>query len=536
MSGFAPDLRSRSIAALRDATADILILGGGINGAGIARDLGLRRQQSGVSLQITLLEKGHFASGTSGRNSQLIHGGLRYLKYLRMGLVKESLHERATLQRIAPHLVEPLAFLMPLYSRIDKMKYMMGLSMYDQLAGDANISKHREVSKGELLQLEPGLTQKDLVGGAIFYDCRVHSSRMVLENLFDAALNGVTMANYAQAELVERQSDGIWRVSVDDLLTGERFETRAKKVVDARGAWSQPPEGAPRLVRGSHLILPRLTAEEHAVAYFDDNGRIVFFIPWGSERQLTLLGTTDVDHKGDADHARISEEEVHYLLAVAHKLYPNAPSLTPIGAFSSLRPLAADKSVSATSATREHKIWTSKDGVLRIQGGKYTTYRAMSEEAVDKILKELSNWLSAPCQTATEPLCGNTEKAISRLKQDAPKTAGQYRVAPIDVERIIQDYGIHTPDVLAMLPEDDYGSIRRTEYARIAYAVQHEMAARLMDVLYVSTYLGYDRAWDAASLEPYAYLMGSWLGWDSARQAEEIAAALFVTSFTGASQ
>ncbi|MBS1824402.1 MAG: glycerol-3-phosphate dehydrogenase/oxidase [Acidobacteria bacterium] len=520
MSGFPPDLRARSLAALRDSTIDVLILGGGINGAGIARDLGLRRQ-SNDSLQVALVDKGHFASGTSGRNSQLIHGGLRYLKYLKMGLVKESLRERAVLRQIAPHLVEPLAFLMPIYSRIDKLKYTMGLSMYDQLAGDSNISRHREVSKGEIAQLEPSISTKGLVGGAIFYDCQVHSARFVLENLFDAALNGVHLANYVEGKPVERMPDGMWRVQLTDLLTGEGLEVRAKKVVDATGPWSQPGESAPRLVRGSHIILNRLTAEEHALAYFDDNGRIVFFIPWGSQKQLTLLGTTDVEHKGNADDARISQEEVDYLLSIAQKLYPNAGSLKPLGAFSSLRPLVSDGSSSATEATREHKIWNTKDNILRIQGGKYTIYRQMSEEAVNAILKELSPWLATPSHTATQPLCGNTPKALERLRHDANSLSEQYRLSPADVESVIREYGLHTPDVLAMTPEEDFGSIRRTEFARIAFAVQHEMAVRLADILLVSTYIGYDRHWDMAQLEPYAYLVGSWMGWDSARQHEE---------------
>lgn len=520
MSGFPPDLRARSLAALRDNTVDVLILGGGINGAGIARDLGLRRQ-SNDSLQVALLDKAHFASGTSGRNSQLIHGGLRYLKYLKMGLVKESLRERAILRQIAPHLVEPLAFLMPIYSRIDKIKYGMGLSMYDQLAGESNISRHREVSKGEIAQLEPTMSTKGLVGGAIFYDCHVHSARFVLENLFDAADNGVSLANYTDAKPLERTPDGPWRVHCKDLLTGEEFETRAKKLVDATGPWSQPGDSPPRLVRGSHIILNRLTAEEHAIAYFDDNGRIVFFIPWGSQKQLTLLGTTDVDHKGDADSAHISKEEVDYLLAIANKLYPTSGPLKPLAAFSSLRPLVSDGASSATEATREHKIWNTKDNILRIQGGKYTIYRHMSEEAVNMILKELSPWLNTPSRTATEPLCGNTPKALEKLRHDAPSLAEQYRLSRNDVELVIREYGLHTPDVLAMVPEEDFGAIRRTEFARLAFAVQHEMAATLSDLLLVSTYIGYDRDWDMAQLEPYAYLIGSWMGWDTARQHEE---------------
>lgn len=520
MSGFPPDLRARSLTALRDATVDILILGGGINGAGIARDLGMRRQQAGTALQVALVERRQFGSGTSGKNSQLIHGGLRYLKYLKFGLVKESLRERAIVRRLAPHMVEPLAFLMPVYGRLDKMKYLMGLSMYDQLAGDQNIAKHREIGKAEILELEPGLNAAGLSGGAIFYDCQINSARFVLENLFDAAAQGVLLANYTQAEPLDRTAEG-WRVRLEDLIGGQRIEVRAKKVIDATGAWSKPPGNKPRLVRGSHLILPRLTAEEHAIAYFDKDGRIIFFIPWGSERQFTLLGTTDVDHDGDPDTAQISRQELDYLLGIARQLYPGAPSVTPVATFSSLRALSAGEGSDATSASREHRIFSTPDGILRLQGGKYTTYRAMSEEAVRMVLRESSPWLATQSKTADEPLNGNGERALGRLREELPRVAEQHQIPRAVIEHLIREYGVSIPDVLAMLPSEEV-PIPRVHYARMAYAVMHEMCMHLSDFLFVSSYLGYERKWDAAGLEPYAQVMGSWLEWDQARQAREI--------------
>jgi glycerol-3-phosphate dehydrogenase len=534
MSGFLPDLRARTISALRDNSVDVLIMGGGINGAGVLRDLCLRKSAAGVNLTLALTDQSHFASATSGKNSQLIHGGLRYLKYLKVGLVKESLKERATLRRIAPHLVEPLAFLMPIYSRLDKIKFMMGLTMYDQLAGDQNISKHREVGKSELRQLEPDLNTSGMVSGALFYDCQVHSARFVLENLFDAAAHGGYVANYIRANPKEKLADGSWRVEYHDRLYEEKFEGYARKIVDATGAWSQPGDAKPRLVRGSHLIFPRLTSEDHAIAYFDENGRIVFLIPWGSEKQLTLVGTTDVDHADGPNQARISDEELHYLVGIVHKLYPNAQLHAPIAAYSSLRPLTDHEAENPTDASREHKIWNTPDGILRIQGGKYTTYRQMSEEACNLLLKEMSDFLSVPCKTATEPLAGNSEKALARLRNDTAMLAQKYGLAKVELERLIREYGVHTRDLLEMLPAEDYGPISRTFYARMAFAVQHEMALRLSDVLYVSSYAGYERTWDAAALEVHAHLMGSWLGWDSARQAREIMLALEVARCPGA--
>lgn len=525
MSAFAPDLRSRSLAAMRDSTVDVLIIGGGINGAGIARDLCLR-QHPMTALRVAVVEQKQFATGTSGKNSQLIHGGLRYLKYLKMALVKESLKERATLRRIAPHLVEPLTLLMPIYSRLDKMKYMMGLSMYDQLAGDDNIGKHREVSRTEIEGLEPLMNFNGLVGGALFYDCSVHSARLVLENLFDAASHGALVANYVRAEPVQKESDGSWRVRLDDVITGHRMYTSARKVVDATGAWSQPPSAAPRLVRGSHLILPRLNNEEHAIAYFADDGRIIFFIPWGRDRQLTLVGTTDVDHKDGPDNARMSLQEMNYLIGIVKRMYPRAGDVTPISAFSSLRPLVSDGSASATAASREHKIFNTPDGILRIQGGKYTTYRSMSEEACDLIAKEMAPEYSGVHKTAAEPLSGNSGKALSTLASEVPRLADQYRLPQAEVEHLIREYGVHLPELLAIMPGEDYGEIPRVECGKMAFAIHHEMAYHLSDYMFVSSYRGYETAWDAEQLERYAYLMGAWLHWDEARQSQEVQSVL----------
>ncbi len=526
MSGFPPDLRARSLEALRDATVDVLIVGGGINGAGIARELGLRRDQAGGTMRVALVDRSQFGSATSGKNSQLIHGGLRYLKYLQFSLVKESLHERAVLRHLAPHMVQPLAFLMPIYSRVEKLKILMGLSMYDQLAGDRNISKHREVSKREIAELEPDLQQNGLAGGALFYDCRIHSARFVLENLFEAAANGILMANHVEAEIGSKLKDGGYPVRLQDRLSGEAIHCTAKKVVDARGAWSDPPGAKPRLVRGSHLILPRLTAEEHAIAYFEEDGRIIFFIPWGSERQFTLLGTTDIEHTEGPDQTQISAREAQYLLGIARKLYPKAESFEPISTFSSLRPLVANASGSATAASREHRIFNTPDGILRIQGGKYTTYRAMAEEATRLLLKETAPFLNWQSKSSQEPLGGNSEKALARFEYDAPAMAQKYGITRAAMDQLIGDFGMATPDVLGMLPDDDFGPVSRLEYARISYAIEREMALRLHDVLFVSSYMGYERRWTEESLQPYSYLMGSWLGWDSARQAREIAGVL----------
>jgi Glycerol-3-phosphate dehydrogenase len=203
--------REATIERLQDGPLDVLILGGGINGAGIARDLALRSRRAGVELRVGLVEQRHFASGTSGRNSQLIHGGLRYLKGLEFGLVAESLRERATLLRIAPHLVSPQPFLIPMYGWFARLFYGTGLAIYDVLSRGGALPRHRSLTRSDVMGLEPGLSTDRLTSGAIYFDARVHSARFVLENIFEAARNGAMIVNYARATRLGPQA-----VSVQD--------------------------------------------------------------------------------------------------------------------------------------------------------------------------------------------------------------------------------------------------------------------------------------------------------------------------------
>jgi glycerol-3-phosphate dehydrogenase len=409
--------REANLARLRDERWDVLVIGGGINGAGIARDLVLRD----AGLRVALVEKNHFASGTSSKNSQLIHGGLRYLKYFDLHLVREALRERETLLAMSGGLVEPLKFIIPCEGLIDRLYYGAGLTLYDLLAGKYGIGRHRSVH-----------------AGLLFYDCKVNSARLVLENILDAEARGAAVANYVEAKIEGKQIEAF------DSLAGERFPVRADKFVDATGAWSGG--GQLRLVRGSHLIFPRIQQGDEAIASFDEKGRIVFLIPWGERNDLTLVGTTDVDHDGSPDNVYISQEERQYLTGIVHQLFP-AYRQEPISSYSSLRPLIRESGRSATSTSREHMIWETPDGVLHIAGGKYTTYRAMSEELVDKLV-------SQPCRTAETPL------------------------------RIVKP------------PEDPM--------ARVRQAVEREYARKLDDLLYVNTYWGYERRLSPEWIEPLA--------------------------------
>ncbi|MGH9666630.1 MAG: glycerol-3-phosphate dehydrogenase/oxidase [Bryobacteraceae bacterium] len=493
------ETRERNIERLENEALDVLILGGGINGAGVARDLALRARRANRVLKIGLAEKGHFASGTSGRNSQLIHGGLRYLKYLEFHLVREALRERAILLEIAPHLVEPLGFLMPIASNWERIYYGSGLWLYDAFAGKHNIERHKRLSREEMEGLEPGLKSDAYMAGALFYDCRVHSARMVLENITEAISNGAAAANYVRETGRAQGSDGRWTVALEDTITGTRLTARATKLIDATGPWSH--EGL-RLVRGSHIILPRITAGDHAIAYFEPSGRIIFLIPWGPGHALTLMGTTEVDHAGDADDVRISPDETSYLLGIARDLFPDAPEAEPVAAYSALRPLIQEGFGSATSASREHRIWNADDGVLHITGGKFTTYRLMSEEASDLTLQEIAPELAEDHPTGTTALNGNTSEKIAGLLEERDTLARRYALEVQETEEAIKDYGVGVETLFGYLAGDKCGGLSRLETARMRYAVEHEMVQRVEDFLHVSTYLGYERRWDSEALGP----------------------------------
>jgi glycerol-3-phosphate dehydrogenase len=482
-----PETRAKAIERLGSDQFDVLIVGGGINGAGTARDLALRAKVSGVPLRIGVVEQNHFSSGTSGKNSHLIHGGLRYLKQLNFRLVRESLHERATLLRIAPHLVEPLAFLMPIAGIARELFYHTGLALYDFLSDAGSLPKHRRVPLADLRNMEPGLGLPEATGAAEYYDARVQSSRLVLENIFEAIANGAACANYVRAETFSRTPDG-WRADLRDRISGRAIAARARVLVDAAGPWAHDP--APRLVRGSHIVMPRLNSSDRAIAYFEESGRILFFIPWGDR---TVVGTTDVDHAGSPDEVAISDEEVTYLRAMAARVFPESKKMEQVASFSSLRPLLSSPG-SAVQASRDHRIYRDTQGVIRITGGKFTTYRSMSEEAADLAVPELRG----VHVTSQQPLNGNSAEAVNDLLARAAELARRYWLSTTEVELLIRQYGVMTETVLDLLP-DEGADLSRVDLARLEFGVRHEMVLQARDFLEASTTIGLEGRRDVAA-------------------------------------
>jgi glycerol-3-phosphate dehydrogenase len=468
-------------------TFDVLILGGGINGAGTARDLALRGKASKGKFTVGLVEQNHFSSGTSGKNSHLIHGGLRYLKQLDFRLVREALRERAVLLKIAPHLVDPQPFLMPVGGPLKSLYYDMGLTVYDFIGSSRALPWHRRLSFKQVRELEPGLAAPGMTGAMEFYDAQVRSARLVLENIFEAVRNGAACANYVRAESHQRDENYLWRVRLSDSISGETFEARARALIDSTGPWARDP--SPRLVRGSHIVMPRLNASKNAIAHFEDDGRIVFLIPWGERGERTLIGTTDVDHDGSADDVHISDDEVRYLQTIAARIFPASARMEPVAAFSSLRPLLVSHA-SATKATREHHIYRDPQGMIRITGGKYTTYRAMAEEAADLAVAEVAPGLQSVHLTAKTPLNGNTPEAIQGLLKATKALSKQYNVVESEIIMLIRQYGVLTTAVLDYVETAAFVGRVDVDTARFVFAAQHEMAIQPRDFMEVSTSLG----------------------------------------------
>jgi len=375
------------------APLDVLIIGGGITGAGVARDAAMRR------LRAALVDAGDFASGTSGHSSRLIHGGLRYLELGDWRLVFEASRERRILLSIAPHLVRPRSFLFPIYrgARVPLWKLKAGLWLYDALAMFRNVRRHQALSKKELLRDEPGLRDTGLVGGARYYDAQCDDARLTLANARDAHRRGALVANYVRVDHLDVVDGRVRGAKLVDVETGQVSQVTVNTVVNATGPWSDGLRaahgGAPllRATKGTHVVVPRgrLGNTEAITLTSAVDGRVMFVIPWGN---LTYIGTTDTDTQETPDNIRPTAEDVVYLLRSANAIFPRA-RLGPrdiVSAWSGLRPLLTSGDPRHPSnVSREHKIVRGPPGLLSVVGGKLTTYRSMAAEVVDAVVQEL---------------------------------------------------------------------------------------------------------------------------------------------------
>ena len=389
---------------------DVIIIGAGINGAGIARDAAMR------GLKVLVIEKGEVGSGTSSASTRLIHGGLRYLEHFEFGLVRESLRERETLLRIAPHLVRPLAITIPIYKQSKRGRLMIraGMIFYDLLSWGKALPRHRMLSRAETLERWPGLNTDGLLGAALYYDAQVEfPERLVMENVLSARKFGAEVLTYTRVTnfaVADGRVSGVEFVSED----GRKEFAEATVVINAAGPWIDlvlEPVKSPKLIggtKGSHLVVPPFLGAPANAIYVEahSDGRPIFIIPWN---EAYLIGTTDVRFEGDPDEVRCEPWEIDYLLSETNLALPDAHLTRDsiLYTYSGVRPLPATDDKDEQSITRRHFIREHPrlPNLLSIVGGKLTTYRSLAEECVDLIFRKLGKD-SPPCRTATEILAG----------------------------------------------------------------------------------------------------------------------------------
>jgi glycerol-3-phosphate dehydrogenase len=483
---------------------DIIVIGGGIVGAGIARDAALR------GLKCVLFEKGDYASGTSSKSSKLVHGGLRYLEQGEIGLVFESVSERRVQTQVAPHLVRPLPFLIPIYKGAKPGLELMnvGLWIYDSLALFRAPRMHKTFRGTKAaLQLEPQLKPDGLRGALEYYDCATDDARLVLENAIDARTLGADCRTYHEVLRFERAANGrILGVHVRDRLTDTTSLVTARVVILAAGAWTDEmirrfeiPMERPllRRTKGVHVVLPRerLPLARAITLISPVDGRVMFAIPW---RERTVLGTTDTDFVGSADEVAADMDDVTYLCNSGNGYFPGA-NLTPddvISTWAGLRPLiAAPPNVDESEISREHEVFSRNDGLVIIAGGKLTTYRRMAREAVDKtmgLMRELEEPIDVPrASTKGRPLPGAVGLANPSLEGVAEIGRKLMDDHGLDVDtatHLCGVYGTRAPLLAARMNEsrDLRERIDRElpyVWAEVEFAATHDLARTVEDVL-----------------------------------------------------
>ncbi|MBS0472534.1 MAG: glycerol-3-phosphate dehydrogenase/oxidase [Proteobacteria bacterium] len=528
----------RILSRLADETFDLLIIGGGVTGACVARDAAMR------GIKVALVEKGDFANATSAHNSKLVHGGLRYLRNFELGLVRESLKERRIWQRIAPHLVHPLPFLVPMYDAGFKGRATLaaGLTLYDMLSFDKGwlddpaqrLPNHSWLNKQKALEAEPVLDGKGFEGAFKYYDAQMYApERLALECLIEADGDGAAIANYVEAVSLINREGRIEGCTVRDVLGGDSFDVRAKLTLVAAGPWAdifleralgKPPSHKLLRSKGIHVLVPAMT-KSNALTVAAGGGHF-FVLPWHGH---TLLGTTDTAFQSAPDEVGVSGADIDGFFGFINANLPGAAlSRGSVEHFyAGLRPLVDDGSGDTYGASRraelvDHSESDGLDGLFSAIGGKWTTSRDLAQSVVDDIVEKLS-LKAAECETDEEPTAGGDIDRFDDFLKDQRAAHGDLPT----LEHLAHMYGTRLPDMLAEAnnrPElraaiGGAGDIG----AQVLFAMREEMAMTLADVVMRRTCIGQIGAPTAETLERTASLMAAELGWDEARKAREIA-------------
>jgi glycerol-3-phosphate dehydrogenase len=517
----------------------MIVVGAGINGAGIARDATLR------GLSVLLVDKGDVGAGTTSRSTRLVHGGLRYLERLELPLVRESLRERQVLLHIAPHLVHPLSFLLPIYERQKRGPALIrvGMMAYDALSLDKSLERHRMLSTAEALAREPGLRPEGLRGAASYYDAQAeYPERLAFENALDARRLGAVVLPYMRVTALERGAPGrVTGVALRDELHGREYRARGALVVNAAGPWVdavlEAAAPGPRLIggtKGSHLVVAPFPGAPREAVYSEaiEDGRPYFVVPWNGQY---LIGTTDTRYDGDLDDVVATDDEVAYLIAETNRLIPGAALLPDqvLYTYAGVRPLPAGggrDGVGEGTITRSHVIHdhaSGEDGVeglLSIVGGKITTYRRLAEETVDTAVKKLGRKVDK-CRTHQVPLPGGTAYQFAGFHERFRATCG----LPVETaDRLLRIYGTRAAEALDYAdgaPElrGPFDEASGAIGAELVFSLRTELAETLADAIVRRTLVGYGPRLGLDSIDAAAEIAVRHVGWSDARAAEEVA-------------
>jgi len=524
---------------------DLIVIGAGINGAGIARDATLR------GLSVLLVDKGDVGAGTTSRSTRLVHGGLRYLEHFEVPLVRESLRERERLLHIAPHLVHPMSFLLPIYEGHKRGPALirMGMMAYDALSLDKSLERHRMLSRDEALRREPGLRAEGLRGAAAYYDAQAaYPERLALENALDARRLGAVVLPYMRVTGLERAHDRIVGATLHDELHETEHRARGALVVNASGPWVDEVLGDAqardrRLIggtKGSHLVVEPFPGAPREAVYAEavGDGRPYFVVPWNG---LYLIGTTDTRYDGDLDDVVATDDEIAYLIDETNRLIPGAEltSEQVLYTYAGVRPLPApgvgSKDRDEGSITRSHVIHDHAgrdvpegeriEGLLSIVGGKITTYRRLAEETVDQVVKKLGR-KADKCRTHQLPLPGGTAYPFEGFRERFRVTSG----LPVETaDRLLRIYGTRAAEALDYADgapalrepfDPDTGAIG----AEVVFSLRTELAETLADVVQRRTLVGYGAHAGRGAVEAAAELAIRHVGWSEERAAREVAA------------
>ena len=509
---------------------DLVIVGGGINGAGIARDAAFR------GLRVILLEKNDFGSGTTSWSSRLIHGGLRYLEYAEIPLVYESLHERGYLRKIASHLVNRIRINIPIYERSKRGPLLIRLGMiaYDLLSIRKTLPRHRMLSRDELLEESPGLNGEGLRGGAQYYDAQVtFAERLVLENIIAAEDSGAVVKNYCAVDVIDLNGGNSINVAYVDEDSGEKSRVKGRLVINAAGPWvdrvlQTTGSKTRRLMggtKGSHIVVGDFMGAPDDAIYVEAaaDGRPFFIIPWNKQY---LIGTTDIRYGRDPDNARATNREIQYLLDETNRVFPDAGLSTDDihYAYAGVRPLPRRKKGPESAITRRHIIKRHRQplrGIISIIGGKLTTFRNLAEQTIDRVNRALDAGLP-PCRTASTPLPGavGMDEAREQLKNFVGlSNAGRERLLSIYGGRSTLILDLAASDPAFSRPIDEKRSVLAAE---VVFAVRNEFARHLTDLMHRRLMLGLSADQGDEVITSVAAIAAEELGWNEEHLQEQL--------------